>query len=107
MRDGVNKRTDEYGGSIENRSRFLFEVLDAVASVFGYERTSVRFSPTGRYGDMYDSNPLELYSYILKELEKKNIHFVEFKRHAKDEAGKHIDPNDPTKDLKGKTLPEL
>lgn len=73
MRDGANKRTDNYGGSIENRSRFLFEVIDALISVFGANRTSVRLSPTGRFGDMYDSNPLELMKYVLKELSAKKL----------------------------------
>lgn len=48
LRDGSNTRTDEYGGSIENRSKFLFETLDALISVYGADRVSVRLSPTGR-----------------------------------------------------------
>lgn len=60
LRDGSNKRTDIYGGSVENRSRFCLEVIDALAEVFGYDRVAVRLSPTGRYNGMYDSNPLAL-----------------------------------------------
>jgi len=80
LRDGVNKRTDKYGGSYENRSRFCLEVIDALISVFGSGRISVRLSPTGRINDMYDSNPLELMKYLLGELSKRNLSFVEIKR---------------------------
>jgi len=45
LRDSTNKRTDQYGGGIENRSRFLFEVIDAVTAVVGAERTGLRISP--------------------------------------------------------------
>lgn len=73
MRDYSNKRTDQYGGSYENRSRFLLEVLDELISVFGSDKVSVRLSPTGRFGDMYDSDPIAFYTHVLKELEKKNL----------------------------------
>ncbi|KAL4473221.1 hypothetical protein ABPG72_015602 [Tetrahymena utriculariae] len=82
LRDGSNKRTDIYGGSAENRSRFCLEVLDALAEVFGYGRTALRISPTGRFNDMYDSDPIGLLSYLLPELDKRNLAFVEFKRHG-------------------------
>lgn len=88
LRDGTNKRTDEYGGSIEHRARFLFESLDALISVFGADKVGIKLSPTGRYNDMYDSNPKEVTKYVLKELEKKKIAFVELKRHGFTDAGK-------------------
>lgn len=59
----------------------MLEVLDAVVPVFGPGRTGVRFSPTGRFGDMYDSNPLELMKTALKLLEPYNLAFVEVKKH--------------------------
>jgi len=61
------------------------EVLEALISVFGSNRVAVRFSPTGRVLDMYDSNPLELMRYILGKLSKLNLAFVELKRHSKTE----------------------
>ena len=82
LRDGTNKRTDKYGGSIENRSRFCLEVIDALSSVFGSQRVAVRLSPTGRVNGMYESNPLESTKYLLGELSKRNLAFVELKRHA-------------------------
>ncbi|KAL4473478.1 hypothetical protein ABPG74_022342 [Tetrahymena malaccensis] len=83
LRDVSNKRTDEYGGSIPNRARFLLEIIDSVSQVFGYDKVGVRLTPTGRYNEMYDSNPLELVKYLLNEFEKRKIGFVELKRHDK------------------------
>lgn len=51
----------------------------------------MRLSPTGRFNDMYDSYPFDLYKYILGELEKKNLHFVEMKRHGIYESMKYGD----------------
>ena len=58
LRDGSNKRTDAYGGSIENRTRFLAEILAALTSVFPATRVGVRFSPFSSFGDISDSNPM-------------------------------------------------
>lgn len=60
LKDGSNTRTDEYGGSIQNRMRFCLEALDALIGVFGADKVGIKISPTGRYNDMYDSNALEL-----------------------------------------------
>lgn len=80
LRDGVNDRTDEYGGSIENRARFMFEVLDELIKVFGASRVGVKLSPCGRYNDMYDSDPQALLDYLLPELDKRRICFTEVMR---------------------------
>ena len=64
----VNKREDEYGGSLENRARFLFEVLDAMIAEIGNERTGLRLSPGGEFGDIKESNQAELYDYVVKKL---------------------------------------
>jgi N-ethylmaleimide reductase len=58
LRDGSNKRTDNYGGSVENRSRFALEVIDELVKVFGKGRVGIKLSPVGRYNDMYDSDPV-------------------------------------------------
>jgi N-ethylmaleimide reductase len=57
LRDGTNRRTDGYGGSIAGRVRLLREVAEAVAGIWGAARVGVRLSPTGPYNDMKDSNP--------------------------------------------------
>jgi N-ethylmaleimide reductase len=76
LEDSTNRRTDSYGGSIENRARLLMEVVDAVFEVWGNERVAVRLSPYVTYADMGDSNPIALYSYVLGELSKRGIAFA-------------------------------
>ncbi|CAL5005856.1 unnamed protein product [Urochloa decumbens] len=60
LKDGINDRTDEYGGSFSNRCRFLLEVSRAVVSAIGADRVAVRVSPAIDHLDAYDSNPLQL-----------------------------------------------
>jgi N-ethylmaleimide reductase len=68
LQDGSNKRTDEYGGSIENRARFLLEVVTALVSVWGADRVAVRISPGGTWNGMSDSNPNALFSQVTQYL---------------------------------------
>ena len=80
LEDKSNKRTDAYGGSIENRARLLMEVADAVVSVWGKERVGVRLSPYGTFLDMGDSDPIALFGYVLEQLSKRGLayaHLVE------------------------------
>ena len=58
LRDGANKRSDAYGGSLENRSRFLIEVLTAVTAAIGADRVGLRLSPLNSYNSMIDSDPI-------------------------------------------------
>ncbi|MDF5712025.1 MAG: alkene reductase [Nostoc sp. S4] len=76
LRDGTNKRTDGYGGSIENRTRFLLEVTEAVTSVWDSDRVGVRLSPSGTYNDMHDSNPVETFSYAAQALNQFNLAYL-------------------------------
>jgi N-ethylmaleimide reductase len=64
LRDGSNTRTDDYGGSIDNRTRFLREVADAVAAVWGADRVGLRISPRGEFNDMRDSDPAALFTRV-------------------------------------------
>lgn len=69
-----NNRLDEYGGSIENRSRFILEVVDSLINEIGSDKIGIRFSPFGKFGDMSGGdNPIILsqYAYIIGELEKR------------------------------------
>lgn len=68
LRDKTNHRTDQYGGSIENRARLLLEVADAVVGVWGGERVGVRISPLSSFGDISDSNPEPLFTYVVQKL---------------------------------------
>ncbi|GGC66760.1 alkene reductase [Undibacterium terreum] len=76
LQDGSNKRTDIYGGSFENRARFLMEATKAVISVWGSERVAVRIGPSGNWGDMSDSNPEGLFTYVAEELAKLNLAYL-------------------------------
>jgi N-ethylmaleimide reductase len=70
LRDGTNKRADSYGGSAANRSRLTLEVTEAVAGVWGAEPVGIRFSPAGVFNDMSDSNPMETFGHVLRELNR-------------------------------------
>jgi N-ethylmaleimide reductase len=67
-KDGANKRTDAYGGSIENRARLMLEVTKAVTSEVGHERTGIRISPVTPSNDISDSNPQPLFDHIVDHL---------------------------------------
>lgn len=76
LQDGSNKRTDIYGGSFENRSRFLLEAVEAVISVWGSNRVAVRLGPSGNFGDMSDSDPVGLFTYVACELDKLDLAYL-------------------------------
>jgi 2,4-dienoyl-CoA reductase-like NADH-dependent reductase (Old Yellow Enzyme family) len=76
LQDGVNKRTDAYGGAIENRARLLLDVTDAAISVWGAGRVGVHLAPRCDSHSMGDSNPLATFSYVAKELGKRRIAFI-------------------------------
>lgn len=73
--DGSNHRNDAYGGSIENRARFLFETLDAV-SVWGPGRVAIRLSPSESYGTMFDSNPRATFGYVAERLNNYDLAYL-------------------------------
>ena len=79
----VNLRTDEYGGSIENRTRFLFAVLDAMTGEVGVQRVGVKFSPQIRFNDIEELDADEVYPYIFKRLSQQPFAYV----HVADTTG--------------------
>ncbi len=68
LQDGSNRRTDIYGGSFENRARLLLDATKAVISVWGNDKVAVRVGPSGNWGDMSDSNPEGLFTYVAQQL---------------------------------------
>jgi 2,4-dienoyl-CoA reductase-like NADH-dependent reductase (Old Yellow Enzyme family) len=76
LQDGSNHRTDEYGGSIENRARLMLEVADAVISVWGAKRVGMHLAPRGDSHDMHDSNPAATFGYVARELGKRGLAFL-------------------------------
>ena len=78
-----NKRTDEYGGSIENRSRFVIEVSKAIVNAIGAEKTGIRVSPYGVFNDMAVYDELDAtYEYLIKELNKLNLTYIHVVDHS-------------------------
>jgi N-ethylmaleimide reductase len=84
--DGTNKRTDAYGGPIENRARFLLEVVDAVAAAVGADRVGVRQSPWGSNYGISDSDPEALFGYIARELGKRGLAYLHLVETRPDQA---------------------
>jgi N-ethylmaleimide reductase len=68
LRDSSNQRSDEYGGSLSNRARFLFEVVEAVAKVAGAGKTGIRLSPSNTYNNPLDSENVALYDHVIDKL---------------------------------------
>ncbi len=76
LRDGSNKRTDIYGGSIENRARLLMEVTKAVVAVAGSDKVGVRLSPVNPFNDMHDSHPQAVFNYVTEQLNAFNLAYL-------------------------------
>jgi N-ethylmaleimide reductase len=76
LEDGTNQRTDAYGGSVENRARLLFEVIGAVAGVWGSDRVGVRLSPGGTFNDMCDCHPQQTFGYVVQRLAGLNLAYL-------------------------------
>jgi N-ethylmaleimide reductase len=76
LRDGTNRRTDAYGGGVENRARLPLEVTKAVIDVWGANRVGYRISPNGAFNSMSDSNPTETFTYLTEQLGKLGIVYL-------------------------------
>ena len=76
LQDTTNRRSDRYGGSVENRARFLLEIVDAVIQVWGADRVGVHLRPRGEEHDMGDSNPKAIFGHVADELAKRKIAFI-------------------------------
>ncbi len=85
LRDGTNRHTDIYGGSVANRARFLMEVVEAVADVWGANRVGVRLSPVNPFNSMYDSDPQTTFEYMGEQANRLGLaylHVVEADEHG-------------------------
>ena len=86
LRDGSNRRTDAYGGSIENRARFPLEVVDAVTAVWSPQRVGYKVAPYFSGYSMSDSHPLETFSFIASELSKRGLLYLHVTEAVNDPA---------------------
>jgi 2,4-dienoyl-CoA reductase-like NADH-dependent reductase (Old Yellow Enzyme family) len=82
LQDSTNKRSDEYGGPIENRARFHLEVTDACISVWGADRVGMHLAPRCDAHDMGDSNPAQTFGYVARELGRRKIAFLFLREHV-------------------------
>ena len=76
LKDGANKRTDDYGGSIENRARLLLEVTRAIVDAIGGGKVGIRLSPVTPANDIVDSNPQPLFDYVVKQLAPLGLAYI-------------------------------
>ncbi|KAF0677449.1 alkene reductase [Profundibacterium mesophilum] len=76
LRDGANKRDDQYGGSIENRARLVLEVTEAVCSVWGGDRVGIRISPFSGFNNLEDSDPQPLFEHLVKGLDRFGLAYL-------------------------------
>ncbi|OBZ87507.1 12-oxophytodienoate reductase 1 [Choanephora cucurbitarum] len=104
INSGTNKRTDQYGGSIENRARFAFEVIDAIAGAIGADRTAIRFSPGGSFQDMHDDTVVETWSYLTSQLQQNHpdlayLHFIEARANFLNDETNSADTLEPYRQI--------
>ena len=76
IRNSTNIRSDNYGGTIENRTRFLLEIVDAIASIYSPNKIGCRVSPLSTFNDIIDSEPQPLFEHIAIELGKKGLGYL-------------------------------
>jgi 2,4-dienoyl-CoA reductase-like NADH-dependent reductase (Old Yellow Enzyme family) len=81
LHDGANRRTDGYGGSIENRARLMMEVVDATTAVWGADRVGMHLAPRSDSHDMSDNNPAALFLHVARELGRRKIAFICAREH--------------------------
>jgi len=94
LRDGTNRRTDRYGGSLENRARLMMEVVEAVCGVWGADRVGARLSPLQPFNDMRDSDPRATFTYAVQALNAFGLaylHITEMGTEAPGAAGPAFD----------------
>lgn len=76
LRDSTNHRNDRYGGSVENRTRFVLEVLSAVVDVWGGKHVGIRLAPVSNANDISDSRPMETFSYVVEQLNRFGLAYL-------------------------------
>ena len=76
LAESSNLRTDEYGGSIENRSRFILQVMQEITDAIGEGKTGIKLSPSVPYNSIIESNPMATYYYLIKELNNLPLAYI-------------------------------
>ena len=94
LEDGTNTRTDNYGGSMENRCRFLMDIVAELSAAIGADRLGVRLSPFGQYGGIHDSKPNELFGFVIKTLSECHLAYLHLIEARGSEIGLSDDLNE-------------
>lgn len=89
----TNRRTDLYGGAIENRARLLTEVIEAVCEVWGPDRVGVRLSPLGVFNDIGDDDPETTFGYLAEKLNDYALAYLHIVNPAAAAIGKGVEPD--------------
>lgn len=76
LRDGSNKRSDEYGGSVQDRMRFLNQIIDAVFETWGSQNVGIRLSPENGFNSMSDSDPQQHFNYFISQLNSRKLAYI-------------------------------
>lgn len=76
LRSSSNQRTDIYGGSVENRCRLLLELINGISSAIDLSKVGIRLSPTSTFNGMFDSDPQQLYNYLVEQLNQFNLAYL-------------------------------
>jgi N-ethylmaleimide reductase len=95
LQNGSNQRTDEYGGTPENRARLLFQVLETVLTVWDRSQVGIRLSPSTQFNGMSDSNPASIFDYVAEQANKYSIaylHVIEPRINGNAEIGEGLPP---------------
>ncbi|EIW75438.1 FMN-linked oxidoreductase [Coniophora puteana RWD-64-598 SS2] len=94
LQDVSNTRTDEYGGSIENRAKFVLEVVDSITEKVGADRTAIRLSPWGRFQSMGMEDPVPTFSYLASQLAARELSYLHVIEPRADESTQVSGTND-------------
>jgi N-ethylmaleimide reductase len=94
LRDGANFRADEYGGSIDNRLRFMTELIEAIGAEIGVDKVGIRFSPNIYVQGVEDGQPIRLFEAVAKRLEELKVPWIELREPSRPTASGSI-PTDP------------
>jgi len=76
LRDGTNVRRDKYGGTVENRARFIFKIVEAISDAIGSGKTALRLSPSGTFNDMSDSDPKKHFTHVCEKLNDYDLAYL-------------------------------
>ena len=95
IESGTNRRNDTYGGTVESRTRLLFEVVEALTPVWGPDRIGVRISPLGKLNDIHDDNPQATFGYVAERLSEYGLAYLHMVNPALEQmqSGKEPDPH--------------